>query len=66
MSVNFEKIRSLEPLVSFKSILEMTAKYWGRMHLRLWVAPPECHGVAERKRLDLGNLNPIYERDLTS
>ena len=23
------------------------------------------HGVAERKRLNLGNLNPIYERDLT-
>ena len=23
------------------------------------------HGVAERKRLDLGNLNPIYERELT-
>ena len=22
------------------------------------------HGVAERKRLDLGNLNPIYEREL--
>jgi hypothetical protein len=23
------------------------------------------HGVAERKRLNLGNLNPIYERELT-
>jgi hypothetical protein len=23
------------------------------------------HGVAERKRLDLDNLNPIYERVLT-
>ena len=23
------------------------------------------HGVAQRKRLNLGNLNPIYERELT-
>ena len=23
------------------------------------------HGVAEIKRLNLGNLNPIYERELT-
>jgi hypothetical protein len=23
------------------------------------------HGVAERNRLNLGNLNPIYERELT-
>ena len=23
------------------------------------------HGMAERKRLNLGNLNPIYERELT-
>jgi hypothetical protein len=23
------------------------------------------HGVAERKRLNLGNLNPIYEKELT-
>ena len=23
------------------------------------------HGVAQRERLNLGNLNPIYERELT-
>ena len=23
------------------------------------------HGVAQRKRLNLGNLNPIYKRELT-
>jgi hypothetical protein len=23
------------------------------------------HGVADTKRLNLGNLNPIYERELT-
>ena len=23
------------------------------------------HGVVQRKRLNLGNLNPIYERELT-
>jgi hypothetical protein len=23
------------------------------------------HGLADRKRLNLGNLNPIYERELT-
>ena len=31
-------------------------------------APPQnllSYSVAERKRLNLGNLNPIYERELT-
>ena len=28
----------------------------------MWLVFIKSHGVAERKRLDLGNLNPIYER----
>ena len=37
---------------------------------RLHVSGIDCgwsllsHGVAEKTRLDLGNLNPIYEREL--
>ena len=32
----------------------------------LWLVFIENHGVAQRMRLNLGNLNPIYERELAS
>ena len=36
-----------------------------RIHLSLCGWTLLNHGVADTKRLNLGNLNPIYERDLT-